>query len=145
MGMGEVKETKERCWGTQAKQQWEAIFTSRPEEARGGSSESWSWEGELPCRSCGHGISQIMTELQHSSGNKYFKLSCIMCFSLLLDPSLTEPKQKPESQRNLLRSASSPMPQIGKKKRGTYILTLFYKWVKWDSDRLDKLPKIHRW
>lgn len=38
------------------------------EEARGGNSEDWSWEGVPPCRSRGHGKSQTTTQLHTPRG-----------------------------------------------------------------------------
>lgn len=65
-----------------------------------------------------------MTELQHSTGIKYFKLSCLVFSSLLLDPSMPEPKYKPESQRNPLRPTPFSPPTRYKEGRYIYINTL---------------------
>lgn len=98
---GRVKETKEGCWDTKQSNtkkpasflglRRQGVGRARAEPGRGITmQEEWSHK---------------VTELQHSSGNKYFKHSCLLPSSLLLDPLLAEPKQKPYRQKNLLRSA----------------------------------------
>lgn len=94
-----VKGTKEGCWDTKQSNTEKLVSPlglrrqgegrARAEPGRGITApEVWS------CK---------VTKLQHSSGNKYFKPSCLLPSSLLLDPLLAEPKQKADSQKESIK------------------------------------------